>query len=77
MKTESNFYDFIAIGLIILFCLWILSSCSVSQRTMQPEQFVICHISSKGDTTFLNWPDLKVLQIDSLQDKHLELNAEK
>lgn len=43
----------------------------------QPERFGIYHISSKGDTTFLNWNDLKVLQIDSLQDKHLELNAER
>ncbi len=49
--------------------------CVATQK--QPEQFGIYHISTKGDTTFLNWPDLKTLQIDSLQDKHLELNAEK
>ncbi len=45
--------------------------------TKQPEQFGIYHISSKNDTTFVNWNDLKALQIDSLQDKHLELNTER
>jgi hypothetical protein len=48
-----------------------------SSKMIQTEQFGIYHISSKADTTFLNWNDLKVLNIDSLQDKHLELNAER
>ena len=61
--------------LLLIFAL-LMMECR-SSKIMQAEQFGIYHISSKNDTTFLNWDDLKVLQIDSLQDKHLELNAER
>ena len=77
MKKQSNFYDFMAMTAMLLYCLYVLSACLTPQRTIQLEQFGIYHISSKQDTTFLNWDDLKVLQIDSLEDKHLELNAER
>jgi len=63
----------------LLIILLTVSGCSIIR---QPEQFFyknndIYHISSKQDTTLLNYSDLKVLRIDSLQDKYLELNAEK
>ena len=64
--------------LIIL--LIILSGCVATQPN--PEQFIyqdqdIYHVSSKQDTTLLNYNDLKVLKNDSLQDKYLELNTER
>ena len=64
-----------------LLIIWLtVSGCALTQR--QPEQFFyknndVYHVSSKQDTTLLNWSDLKVLRIDSLQNKYLELNAEK
>ncbi len=36
----------------------------------------VYHVSYKNDTTLLNWSDLKVLQIDSLQDYYLEFRTE-
>lgn len=67
----------ITLIIILTLLIWMLLFVGCIITKNQPEQFGIYHISSKGDTTFLTWPDLKTLQIDSLQDKHLELNAEK
>ena len=36
----------------------------------------IYHVSGKMDTTLLNWGDLRILQIDSLQDYYLKFRTE-
>lgn len=41
------------------------------------EETEIYHASTIGDTTLLNFSDVKILQIDSLKSKYLEFKAEK
>ena len=36
----------------------------------------VFHVSTKIDTTLLDWGDLRILQIDSLQDYYLQFRTE-
>ena len=65
-----------------LFLIFILFTGCIAQKRIQPEKFVyqnedIYHVSSYQDTTFLNWNDVKVLKIDSLENQFLYLKTER
>ena len=72
---------YIRLGLkvvLVVGALVLLSRCTL----LRPEKFYytktdIYHVSSYEDTTVLVWSDVKILQIDSLKSKFLELKAER
>ena len=79
MEYRNRLYDIIAFMFILIIILILMFRCKVVHPQ---EQFIydneeIYHISIYNDTTELNWSDLSVLQIDSLERQYLEYKAER
>ena len=71
-ELSSNYW-LIKFMIIIFFAM----SCKVVRNeSFHYQDKEVYHVNYKSDTTLLNWSDLKVLQIDSLQDYFLEFRAE-
>lgn len=73
-------YSTISFVITTILLIFLLTRCSpviYPKESFFYEEPEIYHVSIYGDTTQLNFSDVKILQIDSLKSKYLELKAER
>ena len=62
----------------MLIILLLLSSCiAVRPGNFHETKTDIYHVSYRQDTIVLTWQDIRILKIDTLKTKYLELKAER